>query len=148
MAEQNSEESNQDSSDNDHDSDSTYIGSLDSESTEVTESSDEVQLVAGPPQLVHGIINAADRAFADVEVVQVVGTVPLPHARADCQIFPFTPRNHRKANGKNRRICPHCWCFICDIPAPRCRHWERHCDARYHPRSTAPTGAEGAAGRR
>jgi hypothetical protein len=145
MAEQNSEESNQDSSDNDHDSDSTYIGSRDSESTEVTESSDEVQVVAGPPQLVRGIINDDDRAFADVEVVQVVGTVHLPHGRADCPIFPFTPGNHRKANGKNRRICPHCWCVICEIPVQRCSKWEKHCDARYRPTST---GAEGATDRR
>jgi hypothetical protein len=61
----------------------------------------------------------------EVEVMQVINTLQLPHARDECLNYPFVEGD----TANNRVVCNHCWCRICQIPTAECTEWLQHCNA-------------------
>ena len=72
----------------------------------------------------------------------------LPHSRKDCPVEKYqphfvtksydsrdrdTPAQKRKRRAQNVKICPKCYCVICEMPAQNCKSWSTgskpHCNA-------------------
>ena len=72
----------------------------------------------------------------------------LPHSRKDCPVEKYqphfvtksydsrdkdTPAQKRKRRAQNIKICPKCYCVICEMPAQNCKSWSTgskpHCNA-------------------
>ena len=77
-----------------------------------------------------------------------LSTYDLPHARKDCPVEKYqphfvtrsyhtrdkdTPAQKRKRRAQNKKLCPKCYCVICEIPAKNCKSWatgsKPHCNA-------------------
>ena len=50
----------------------------------------------------------------------------------------YMPRVHQKAPEAcvrlNKKHCPNCFCYVCDVEASKCKEWELHCCADDQPR--------------
>ena len=59
----------------------------------------------------------------------------LPHCRADCPIYKYTPTENVKIGPyeDNEKFCEKCFCYVCDKKASDCPSWnltrEPHCNA-------------------
>ena len=95
-------------------------------------------------------VDAPDSPFilADDDVAVTASSDPsadFPHARHNCRIagmsfipVQYMPRVHHKAPEAsvrlNKKHCPNCFCYVCDVEASKCKEWELHCCADDQPR--------------
>ena len=56
----------------------------------------------------------------------VIANEHLPHARENCAAVPFGD-----SKDSHRRYCCMCFCYVCDVLAAECNHWESHCSATH-----------------
>jgi hypothetical protein len=77
-------------------------------------------------------------AFTSVAAVPGGSGYTLPHARHDCQRFPFTLALDIGSRHPNARTCDNCFCFVCEKKAEECPDWrDTHCNARDTPQDRA-----------
>ena len=70
----------------------------------------------------------------EVEITAAKGDDTLrnaPHSRFDCVVHPVDKDNMTEATCKVH--CPHCFCYVCDEPASKCKQWAAHCVATAAP---------------
>ncbi|GMI02980.1 hypothetical protein TrVE_jg9717 [Triparma verrucosa] len=47
------------------------------------------------------------------------------HMRYQCQVHPFSLEL-----AVALKVCPKCYCYVCDVPSSECGKWEKHCKAK------------------
>jgi hypothetical protein len=109
-------------------------------------------VVDAPEQLdrrTSSAVDAPDSPFILADDVVVTASsdpsADFPHARHNCRIagmnfipVQYMPRVHQKAPEAcvrlNKKHCPNCFCYVCDVEASKCKEWELHCCADDQPR--------------
>ena len=91
---------------------------------------DKVELVRASPGVVSVFGDSENVHGNDVQVVAVVNSVVLPHMRCHCTVHPFCSAVCLDGIlSGNVLCCPHCYCYVCDVPAKVCSDWNMHCEA-------------------
>jgi len=66
----------------------------------------------------------------DVEITGGSGVNALrdmPHPRHDCVVHKWPQGPPAQNKDACKQFCAKCFCFVCDIEASRCEHWDQHC---------------------
>ena len=114
------------------------------ESTTSTVTSDENASASTTSTAAEGV----DDDIVFIGSTDNLSTYDLPHSRKDCPVEKYqphfvtkrwdshdkdTPAQKRKRRAQNKKICPKCYCVICEIPAKNCKSWaigsKPHCNA-------------------
>lgn len=69
-------------------------------------------------------------------VAGVIAGIQMSHPRHGCMHHPFECFDSTKRDvswtdrtEKNKKYCPMCYCFVCEVKADECPDFERHCNA-------------------
>lgn len=86
---------------------------------------------AMPPKLSPSTSNAMKSCSEEVQILHsntVNALNAYTHPRFLCALYPFTA-NPTACRTGNRRHCPKCFCYICQIEVIKCKKWNMHCNA-------------------
>jgi hypothetical protein len=108
---------------------------------------EDVAIVEPTPAEVKKLVDAGeDKAAAatatkedDEDECMIVGQKgdnalsDFPHSREDCVVHPMVYNKFQREESiaTAAKHCPNCYCFVCDILASTCQHWNEHCKAKF-----------------
>lgn len=105
--------------------------------TEYSLEDDDIEIVVpGPRKAASPVASGSPTELGDDDDVIVAlssgsAIECMPHARSDCVVHRFRAPVPGVCNEcDNAKVCPQCYCYVCDVPAP-CKQWRSgdHCDA-------------------
>ena len=107
---------------------------------------DEIEEVAAPNRFQidsAGVTAAAAATANDDDLIIITGhkgdntLADFPHSREHCVVHPLqknltgTTTLSNNNNNNSKKYCPNCYCWVCDIRAADCKHWDQHCVAMF-----------------